>query len=267
MTLTPDDALLTGQVVVVTGAAQGIGRATAQSAAAFGADVAICDRNAERLEATAAEIRSRGRSVVTGVFDVRDPEAVAAHLAEVKDTFGRVDTLVNNAGGGFVSPFLGVSPKGQQALMDENYGQKVSFIRGCVPLMPDTGGSIVNITSVEAHRAAPGFAIYASMKAAIENLSRSLALELADRRIRVNCVAVDAVPTEGDEALAAQVGGTPAEYQIPWPEFGVPDDVAAAVLYLSSRMGRFVTGSTVVVTGGTDAARGWRRDGKGGWKP
>ena len=267
MTLQPEDCLLTGQVVVVTGAAQGIGKATALSAASFGADLAICDRKEEGLAATAEEIRGMGRQVVTGVFDVRQPEAVTAHLAEVQQTFGRVDTLVNNAGGGFVSPFLDVNQKGQLALMNENFGQKVDFIRGCVPLMPETGGAIVNITTVEAHRAAPGFAIYASMKAAIENLSRSLAVELADRRIRVNCVAVDAVPTEGDEALAEQVGGTPEEYQIPWPEFGVPDDVAAAVLFLASRMGRFITGSTVMVTGGTDAARGWRRDGKGGWKP
>jgi 3-oxoacyl-[acyl-carrier protein] reductase len=267
MTLRPEDALLTDKVVVVTGAAQGIGKATALSAASFGAHVAICDRKQEGLEATAAEIRSMGRNVVTGLIDVRDAEAVAGHLDDVKGELGHVDVLVNNAGGGFVSKFLDVNAKGQQALIDENYSSVVHFIRGCVPLMPETGGSIVNITSVEAHRAAPGFAIYASMKAAVENLSRSLALEFADRRIRVNCVAVDAVPTEGDEALAEAVGGTPEDYQIPWPDFGVPDDVAAAVLYLASDMGRFVTGSTIQVTGGTDAARGWRRDGKGGWKP
>jgi NAD(P)-dependent dehydrogenase (short-subunit alcohol dehydrogenase family) len=267
MTLRPDDVLLTDKVVVVTGAAQGIGRATALSCAAYGADVAICDRKQEGLERTAADIEALGRKVVTGLIDVRDGAAVTGHLSDVQSSLGRVDVLVNNAGGGFVAKVLDVNAKGQQALIDENYTSVTHFIRGCVPLFPETGGSIVNITSVEAHRAAPGFAVYASMKAAVENLSRSLALELADRWIRVNCVAVDAVPTEGDEELAATVGGTPDVYQIPWPEFGVPDDVAAAVVFLGSRLGRFVTGSTIQVTGGTDAARGWRRDGKGGWFP
>ena len=210
-----------------------------------------------------------GRNVVTGLFDVRDADAVAAHLDDVKAELGRVDVLVNNAGGGFVAPFLDVSPKGQQALIDENYSQVLHFIRGCAPLFPESGGSIINITSVEAHRAAPGFAVYASMKAAIEQLSRSLALELADRWIRVNCISVDAIATEGDEELGAAVGvgAGGAGYEIPWPRFGEPDDMAGPIIFLASDLSRFVTGSTVQVTGGTDASRGWRRDGKGGWKP
>jgi NAD(P)-dependent dehydrogenase (short-subunit alcohol dehydrogenase family) len=264
--ISPDAALLTDKVVVVTGAAQGIGKAAAIGMANFGADLAICDRKPE-LEGTAEEIRALGRRVVTGFFDVRDADAVASHLDDVKGEFGRVDVLVNNAGGGFVSPFLDVSAKGTQALVDENYTQVLHFIRGCAPLFPDTGGSIINITSVEAHRAAPGFAIYASMKAAVEQLTRSLALELSDRLIRVNCISVDAIATEGDLALADAVQGGAENYEIPWPRYGQPDDMAGPIVFLASELSAFVTGSTVQVTGGTDAARGWRRDGKGGWRP
>ncbi len=263
--ITPEAALLTDKVVVVTGAAQGIGKAAAISCAAFGADVAICDR--KPMDDTVAQIEGLGRRVVTGSLDVRDADAVAGHLAEVQSAFGRVDVLVNNAGGTFVSPFLEVNDKGTKALVDNNYTQVLHFIRGCAPLFPDTGGSIINITSVEAHRAAPGFAIYASMKAAVEQLTRSLALELADRWIRVNCIAVDAIATEGDHDLAQAVGGLPEQYEIPWPRYGEPDDMAGPIVFLASSLSRFVTGSTVQVTGGTDAARGWRRDGKGGWRP
>ena len=264
--ITPEASLLTDKVVVVTGAAQGIGKAAALSCAAFGADVAICDRKSE-VEQTAEEIRALGRRVVTGLLDVRDVDAVGAHLADVQRELGRVDVLVNNAGGTFVSPFLDVNDKGTKALVDNNYTQVLHFIRGCAPLFPETGGSIINITSVEAHRAAPGFAIYASMKAAVEQLTRSLALELADRWIRVNAIAVDAIATEGDHDLAEQVGGLPDQYEIPWPRYGEPDDMAGPIIFLASDLSRFVTGSTVQVTGGTDAARGWRRDGKGGWRP
>jgi NAD(P)-dependent dehydrogenase (short-subunit alcohol dehydrogenase family) len=263
--ISTEDALLTDKVVVITGAAQGIGKAAAISLANFGADLAICDR--KPMDDTVAQIEALGRRVVTGYLDVRDADAVGSHLDQVKAEYGRVDVLVNNAGGGFMSPFLEVNDKGTRALVDENYTQVLHFIRGCAPLFPETGGSIINITSVEAHRAAPGFAIYASMKAALEQLTRSLALELADRWIRVNCIAVDAIATEGDEELGMAVGTTPDTYEIPWPRYGEPDDMAGPILFLASDLSRFVTGSTVQVTGGTDAARGWRRDGKGGWRP
>jgi NAD(P)-dependent dehydrogenase (short-subunit alcohol dehydrogenase family) len=117
------------------------------------------------------------------------------------------------------------------------------------------------ITSVEAHRAGPGFAIYSAMKAALANLAQSLALELADRGIRVNCVAPDMITTEGD-ALLADASGASSEAawdQKPLPDDGHPDDVAAAVLYLVTDLGRFVTGTTIHVDGGTHAAGGWKR--------
>ncbi len=106
--------------------------------------------------------------------------------------------LVNNAGGGFRAAFLDVNDKGQDSLVRENFTSVTNFVRAAVPLMPADGhASIVNITSIEAHRAGPGFAIYSAMKAALVNLTKSLALELGERRIRVNCIAPDVIPTPG----------------------------------------------------------------------
>jgi len=259
--IAPEDALLTDRVAVVTGAAQGIGRATALALARFGAHLAVCDRKAEGLASTAAEVERVGRQVVSAELDVRDPDAVAAFLEQVEADFGHVDVLVNNAGGGFWAPFLDVTPKGQDALVRENFTSVTHLIRGCVPLMGERGGSIVNVTSVEAHRAGPGFGIYSAMKAAVENLTKTLALELAERRIRVNCVAPDMIPTPGDEGLAeASAAMSERSWSAqPWPIEATADDCAAAIVFLAGDLARFVTGSTVHVDGGTFAAGGWKQ--------
>ncbi len=121
----------------------------------------------------------------------------------------------------------------------------------------DGHASIVNITSIEAHRAGPGFAIYSAMKAAQVSLTKSLALELGDRHIRVNCVAPDVIPTPG-------IGGD-LPVKTPLPFAGHVDDVAGAVIFLASDLGRFVTGTTIHVDGGNLAAGGWGRAADGSW--
>ena len=246
MPITPDSVLLTGRRAVVTGAAQGIGAAVATTLARFGADVAICDRDADGLAHTAEQIAQTQRHAHIELLDVRDGDAVRAWI----DPLDRVDVLVNNAGGGFHAPFLGVNDKGQDALIRENFSSVTHCIRACVPKMPATGGSIVNITSIEAHRAGPGFAIYSAMKAALANLTKSLALELGERMIRVNCIAPDMIPTPGTGELAVKT---------PLPRAGHVDDVAGAVVFLASDLARFVTGATLHVDGGNWAAGGWRR--------
>jgi NAD(P)-dependent dehydrogenase (short-subunit alcohol dehydrogenase family) len=256
---------LSGRVAVVTGAARGIGAATTTMLAAAGADLALCDRLGEELEELAGEARSGGARVLTGCLDVRDTEAREAFFAAVGEDFGGLDILVNNAGGGFFARFEDVSAKGEAALVAENFTQVTGCIRLAVPMMR-AGGSIINITSIEAHRAGPGFAIYSAMKAGVANLTKSLALELADRRIRVNCVAPDMIPTPGDEGLAEAVGTIAAGgYTQPWPDPGTPEDVAAVIAFLASDLARFVTGTTIHVDGGTSAASGWRRDPDGTW--
>jgi NAD(P)-dependent dehydrogenase (short-subunit alcohol dehydrogenase family) len=257
MAIEPGSILLTGRAAVVTGAAAGIGKAVALALARFGADVAICDRDAENLMGTADQATSLGRRVVTGVIDVREADAVTGFLDQVARELGRVDVLVNNAGGGFRSPFMDVSAKGESALVRENFTSVGLFVRGVVPLVPPSGGSVVNITSIEAHRAGPGYGVYSAMKAAVSNLTKTLALELGDRMIRVKCIAPDVIPTPG----IGNVVTTPT----PLARRGDVDDVAGAAVVLASDLSGFVTGSTIHVDGGNLAAAGWRRDESGGF--
>jgi NAD(P)-dependent dehydrogenase (short-subunit alcohol dehydrogenase family) len=251
VTLRPDATRLDGVVAIVTGAAVGIGRASAVALAAFGADVAVCDRDETNLAECVAEIGANGVRAVAGLLDVRDGDAVREWVDGVASELGQVDVVVNNAGGGFVSPFVDVNDKGQDALVRENFTSVTNFVRAAVPHMPAAGGSIVNVTSIEAHRAAPGFAVYSAMKAAVANLTGTLALELGDRMIRVNCVAPDVIPTPG-------IGDVPV--RTPLPRAGHVDDVAAAVVFLANpRLSGFVTGTTLHVDGGNRAAGGWHR--------
>ncbi len=271
---------LHGRVAVITGAAQGIGAATAMMLAGHGADMVICDKLEGPLAGVVAELKDMGRRVVWAHIDVRDQASVEAWASDAAAAFDRIDVVINNAGGGFFAPFMDVSGKGQAALIAENFGQVTSVIRAFVPQVT-AGGSIVNVTSIEAHRAGPGFGIYSAMKAAVENLSRTLALELADQRIRVNCIAPDMIPTPGDAILANASGAmsddgptsmadaiaASAVYAQPWPDGGTPEDCASVALFLASDMSRFVTGSTIHVDGGTMAASGWKRaPDKAGWR-
>jgi NAD(P)-dependent dehydrogenase (short-subunit alcohol dehydrogenase family) len=253
MAITPEDVLLTDRLVVVTGAAMGIGAAVAGACARFGADIAVCDRDGDALASTISDIDGVGRRAFSAVLDVRDGDAVASWVASL----GPINVLVNNAGGGFRAEFLDVNDKGQDALMRENFTSVTNFVRACAPKMPaDGGASIINITSIEAHRAAPGFAVYSAMKAAVVSLTKSLALELGERRIRVNCIAPDVIPTPG-------VGEMPVK--TPIPVAGHVDDIAGAVVYLASDLSRFVTGTTLHVDGGNAAAGGWTRGAGGEW--
>jgi NAD(P)-dependent dehydrogenase (short-subunit alcohol dehydrogenase family) len=254
MALEPSSILLTDQVILVTGAARGIGRATAAACARFGARVAVCDRDPDGL----ADVQP----ALSRVLDVRDTEARDAFVADVARELGRIDVLVNNAGGTFFSPFLDVSAKGETALWHENFAHVTALIRSVVPHMTG-GGSIVNVTSIEAHQAAPGFAIYGAMKAALAHLTRSLALELAPLGIRVNAIAPDALPTGGESDVRGEMlddGSAVYEPVVVSPlGMGDPEDAAAATIFLASELGRFVTGTTIHVDGGNWAAGGWRR--------
>jgi 3-oxoacyl-[acyl-carrier protein] reductase len=256
----PGDVSLSGRTIVVTGAAQGIGRATARAVASFGGDLALVDRD-PAVEDLARELADAGRRVTVGTFDVRDRGRVEEFAGRVEGEFGVVHGVVNNAGGTYRAEFVDSSPKGDAALVAENFTSVVDVTRLFVPLMT-RGGSVVNVTSSEAFQAAPGFSVYSAMKAAQEQLARTLALELADRGIRVNCVAPDGMPTEGDAELAAAVAESSSFRPPPvppWGRFAPPTACASVIVFLLGDLAGFVTGASIAVDGGLRAAGGWHR--------
>lgn len=255
---------LRGLTAVVTGAAQGLGEAIACAFSNMGAGLALCDKRGEQLEKVGERLRQSGSHVTTADLDVRDAPAVQSWVESLADEFpdGRIDVVVNNAGGTFHGAFLDLSERARQALIDENFNSVAIMVEACTPMMLK-GGSIINITSVEAFKASPGFAIYGAMKAAVEHLTRSLALELSDRGIRVNSIAPDALKTPGDADLLLGDDDYGAKLALGW---GLPDDICGAAVFLASPASRFITGTTIHVDGGSDAARGWRKT-VHGWMP
>ncbi len=256
--LSPDTILLTDRVAVVTGGARGIGAAAALALARFGAHVSVFDKEPAPLPGVVAEIEATGRRCVWGELDARDDEAVAAFLQRTHAELGPIDVLVNNAGGTFHAPFEDVSPKGEHTLIRENFSTVTNCVRHGIPLMSD-GGAIINVTSVEAHHAAPAFAVYAAMKAAVEQFTKTLAVEYGHRGIRVNCVAPDMMPTPGDAALAEQSSSLmEGLHPTPLRRTGHAQECAAVIVFLASDMASFVNGASILVDGGTVAAGNWK---------
>ena len=257
--LDPHAFRLDGKTVLVTGAARGLGRAMAIGFAVYGADIVMCDKLGDELNDTKETIEIFGRRAETAVLDVRN----AAAVDEWVGSLDAVDVLVNNAAGTFHGSFLDASANAQKALVDANFTSVTNFVRACVPKMPSPS-SIINITSVEAFRASPGFGIYGAMKAAVEHLTGTLALELSDRGIRVNTIAPDGLPTPGDGELLQGSDDYGKKLALGW---GTSDDICGAAVFLASAASRYVTGSTIHVDGGSNAARGWMRDAEGNWVP
>ncbi len=253
-----DQLRLDDKVAVVTGAAQGIGAATALALADLGAHVAVCDLVEEGLTTTAQGIAERGRKVHAGVLDCRESDSMDQFFGAVHDQLGPIDIIVNNAGGGFWSTFDGVSLKGENMLIRENFGTVTNGVRYGVPRMND-GGSIINVTSVEAYHAAPGFAVYAAMKAAVQQFTQSMAVELGGRGIRVNCIAPDMTKTPGDDQLGEDSGALiEGLHPTPLRRWAVPEEQASVVCFLASDLASFITGTSIPVDGGTTAAAAWK---------
>ncbi|HJQ85433.1 MAG TPA: SDR family NAD(P)-dependent oxidoreductase [Candidatus Binatia bacterium] len=263
----PARPLLAGRTALVTGAGAGIGKGIALGFAAFGARVTVVERNPETAQRTADEIASAGGEALAHVADVRDGAAVEAAVAACAARFGGVDVLVNNVGGTFRAPFLETVEKGWDALVRANLTTVLHGTRAVAPRMiaQGRGGSIVNVVSIEAERAAPDYAVYAACKAAVVGFTRSMALELAPHAIRVNAIAPDICLTEGLAAMGGEAERTRWESLIPLGRAGVPEDVAGVAIFLASDLARYVTGVTLPVDGGTAAAGGWYRDAGGGW--
>ncbi|PVA05716.1 SDR family oxidoreductase [Thalassorhabdomicrobium marinisediminis] len=238
---------LTGKVAIVTGGSRGIGAGIAAMLLDAGADVAICGRTAPE---TLPE--GGGKQARFWPCDVRDPEAAAAFVQQVAETFGRLDILINNAGGAPAADAATVSPRFHEKIVALNLMAPIHMSQAAHRWLVrnEGGGSIVNIASVSGTRPSPGTSVYGAAKAGLLGLTRSLAAEWGPD-VRVNAIVVGLVDSGGD---ALPYGGVAARDAIaaslPLKRLGVPQDVAAATVFLSSPMAAYVSGAVLEVHGG-----------------
>ncbi|MGH9048737.1 MAG: SDR family oxidoreductase [Acidimicrobiia bacterium] len=245
---------LTGKAAIVTGAGRGIGAACARAFADAGADVVLAARTKEQLEEVAAQVAERGRRGVVVPCDVSDTGNLEELVQRAIDELGRVDVVVNNAGGSMPQPFLDTSERSFEKAFHFNVTTAFTLSKLAVPRMLEgDGGSIVNISSAMGRLTDRGFVAYGTAKGALTHMTRLLAADLAPR-IRVNAIAVGSVATsaleivlENDELRNEMVAKTPLR------RLGEPDDIAIAALYLASPAGSFVTGKVWEVDGGIEA--------------
>jgi 3-oxoacyl-[acyl-carrier protein] reductase len=258
---------LEGSVAVVTGGGGGLGEAVVADLAANGVHLAVIDTDSDAVSA----LRKQHRDAIVHHGDARDPSSLAALFGEADERWQRLDTLVNVVGGTFRAPFVDTTPKGWDTLIRTNLLHVLHACQLAIPLMVKggRGGSIVNMTTIEAHRAAPGFAVYSAAKAAVEQFARTLAVELAPSGIRVNNVAPDYSPTPnmmklsgGDPSMTTPEG---ARIAIPMGRVGTTADVSGCVVFLASALSSYVTGTTLHPDGGTFASSGWFNWPGSGW--
>ena len=254
MPIDPASVALTDQVAVVTGGGAGIGLGIASAFAAFGASVAIWERNPETAKSAANEIGALGL-----VTDVRNADDVDAALTRTTSELGPVRILVNNAGGVFFSPFLETTENGWDALYRANLKHVLLCTQRVARSMveAEVGGSIINVTSIEGVRAAPGYAAYAAAKAGVINFTKTAALELAPHGIRVNALAPDITLTEGMMSLVPSGAEENFGHTVPMGRPGTVDEMGGAAVFLASSLSSYVTGQTIHVDGGTQASSGW----------
>jgi 3-oxoacyl-[acyl-carrier protein] reductase len=256
MPIDPSSILLTDRVAVVTGGGSGIGRGIARNFTAFGAKVAIWERTAETASAAGEEVGGLGLQV-----DVRESDQVDAALERTIAELGPVSILVNNAGGVFNSPLLETSENGWDALYRSNLKHVILCTQRVARHMVERSleGSIISVTSIEGVRAAPGYAAYAAAKAGVIQYTKTAALELAPHGIRVNALAPDITWTEGLESVAPNPETMQERFgqTVPMGRAGHVDEMAGAAIFLASKLSSYITGQTIHVDGGTQAASGW----------
>ncbi|HEX6797154.1 MAG TPA: SDR family oxidoreductase [Ktedonobacterales bacterium] len=243
--------LFAGKTIVVSGGGTGIGRAIARELAALGATVVICSRSLEHLEPARDEILASGGQAVAYQVNVRDPDAVAALFAQIQERDGRVDGLVNNAGGQFLSPAEAITPKGWHAVLETNLTGTFSMSRAALDAgMREHGGSIVNIV-MEMWRGFPGMAHSGAARAGVVNLTQSLALEWAQYGVRVNAVAPGLINSSGLKTYPPEVQATyqAIAKEVPAARMGTEAEIAAATTFLLSPAATFISGTTLKVDG------------------
>ena len=248
---------LAGRVALVSGGAQGIGRAIVERFQREGAQTVLLDNDCGAGESTAKELASCPTCLPPAFVyaDLQQQAEIRAAVGSVRERYGRIDILVNNAGVEIAKPFADVTLADWDRILDVNLRGAFLLAQAALPLFPDQGGAIINISSIHATHAFPDSTAYACAKAALVALSRNLALELAPRHIRVNTISPGYIDTRlwdeflrqspDGEALAAQ---TTALH--PLGRRGLPADVAEAALFFAADGSSFITGTDLVVDGG-----------------
>jgi NAD(P)-dependent dehydrogenase (short-subunit alcohol dehydrogenase family) len=263
---------LAGKVAVVVGGCGEIqGRAVTLALAQAGVAIAACDIDEQAVRTIVPEVEALGARIVTMPADVADPAALDAFYDRVEAEFDRVDIVVNLVGGVKRSLFLNTTRGDNARDIRLNYGYVIDSVRRAVPLIRKggRGGSIINFTTIEAHRGAATYAVYAGAKAATTNFSRAMAVELGAERIRVNLIAPDTSPAKTSNAalypqdferlaaLGADALQKSIEFYVPLKEVTPVEDLVNGVLFLASDLSKSITGQTLHIDGGTSAALGF----------
>ncbi len=238
---------LSGKAVIVTGGGKGVGRGITAGFLDAGADVVICGRS---MPDTLPSAGSKQAQFIAA--DVRDLEHIERVVAFTTERFGRIDVLVNNAGGSPAAPAASASPRFSESMIKLNLIAPLNFAQRTNAVMQrqSGGGVIINIASVSGTRPSPGTAAYGAAKAGLLNLTQTLAMEWAPK-VRVNAIVAGMIRTEqahlhyGDDADIAAVAAT-----VPLGRLGEPDDIADACLFLASPLARYISGASLVVHGG-----------------
>jgi NAD(P)-dependent dehydrogenase (short-subunit alcohol dehydrogenase family) len=256
------DDVLKGQVCVVSGGGSGIGRAIAYVLTRLGAQVVVCGRRAEKLAETARGIEQRlGKTVMAKAMTIRDPDTVASLITETFERFGRLDQLINSAGGQFPQAALDFTVKGWNAVIDTNLNGTWYMMQSAGREWRNRGlpGSIINIVAVVA-RGMPQVAHTAAARAGVIYLSKTLSVEWAPHNIRVNCIAPGSIATDGLNVYP-RAAAEAFTLSNPMKRLGDVMDIAQAVVYLAAPSGKFITGELLTVDGGR---QNWGEDWPGG---
>jgi 7-alpha-hydroxysteroid dehydrogenase len=245
---------LTDKVAIVTGGGRGIGAACALAFAELGADVTIAARTKEQLEDVANQVADHGRRALGVPCDVSDTSNLELIVEQTMNEFGRIDIVVNNAGGSMPAPFLDTSERAFEAAFHFNVTTAFTLSKLAVPhMLAGAGGSIVNISSAMGRLTDRGFIAYGTAKGALSHMTRLMAFDLAPR-VRVNGIAVGSVATSALEiVLTNEDLRNEMVAKTPMRRLGETEDIALAALYLASDAGSFVTGKILEVDGGIEA--------------
>ncbi len=252
--------LFAGQVVIVTGGGSGIGRCTAHEMARLGAQVVLVGRKADKLQAVQAEITADGGQASWHACDIRSEEAVGIVVQQALAEHGRIDALVNNAGGQFMAPLATISAKGWEAVLNTNLTGGFLMARECHrQWMQAQGGAIVNIVA-DMWGSMPGMGHSGAARAGMVSFTETAALEWAGSGVRVNAVAPGYIASSGMDNYppAAADMLRAMRHTVPQGRFGTEAEISAAIVFLLSPAASFISGTTVRVDGARPQARlGW----------